>query len=232
MSKRLLLFFFFPFQTCFLMGIIGINLPKLTYDTTNPVLMTLETFAVKPSRTLNTLYKTFLSDAASFEAIAKGSWSPATEDASFRGGFRRYGAAKLFLIMMQHELQARLDADPALNKICVLGVDPGTMISGLQRLANWVIRVLIFQIIYPLILYWNPNGPVRPPSRSAGDVLEAAFGVVGEGGNPPKDGYFDGRVPLETSGESRDVVKRELVWKETVRMVGLEEGETVLVNWR
>ncbi|KAI2779001.1 putative short-chain dehydrogenase [Daldinia loculata] len=196
------------------------------------ILMTLETFAVKPSRTLNTLYKTFLSDAASFEAIAKGSWSPATEDASFRGGFRRYGAAKLFLIMMQHELQARLDADPALNKICVLGVDPGTMISGLQRLANWVIRVLIFQIIYPLILYWNPNGPVRPPSRSAGDVLEAAFGVVGEGGNPPKDGYFDGRVPLETSGESRDVVKRELVWKETVRMVGLEEGETVLVNWR
>ncbi|KAI1401053.1 putative short-chain dehydrogenase [Hypoxylon fuscum] len=176
-------------------------------------------------------YKTFVSDAAGFEAIAKGTWSPASEDPSFRGGFRRYGASKLFLIMMQHELQARLDADPALNKVCVLGVDPGTMISGLQRLASWVIRVLIFQIIYPFILYMNPNGPVRPTSRSARDVLEAAFGV-GEGGNPPKDKYFNGRTPLETSEESRDAAKRNLVWKETVRMTGLKEGETALTNWR
>ncbi|KAI0115184.1 putative short-chain dehydrogenase [Daldinia grandis] len=115
-------------------------------------------------------YKTFLSNAASFKAIAKGAWSPATKDASLRGGFRRYGAAKLFLVMMQHELQARLD-----------GVDPGTMVSGLQRRAGWVIRVLVFQIVYPLVLYWNPDGPVRAPGRSAGDVLEVAFGA-GEGG--------------------------------------------------
>ncbi|KAI3317206.1 putative short-chain dehydrogenase [Xylariaceae sp. AK1471] len=176
-------------------------------------------------------YKTFVSDAASFEAIAKGTWSPATEDATFRGGFRRYGAAKLFLIMMQHELQARLDADPALNRICILGVDPGTMISGLQRLAPWFIRVLLFKIIYPLVVYINPNGPVRTPSRSAGDVLEAAFGV-GEGGELPKDKYFDGTTPLETSEESRDAAKRELVWKETVKLTGLKEGETALSNWQ
>ncbi|KAI5866713.1 putative short-chain dehydrogenase [Durotheca rogersii] len=180
----------------------------------------------------NPKYKTFISDAVSFEAIAKGEWSPATEDASFRGGFRRYGAAKLFLVMMQHELQARLDADTALHRICVLGVDPGTMISGLQRLASWVIRVLIFKIIYPILLYLNPhNGPVRPPSRSASDVLEAAFGV-GEGGELPKDRYFDGRAPLQTSEESRDLAKRKLVWEETVKLAGLKEGETVLENWQ
>ncbi|KAI0382411.1 putative short-chain dehydrogenase [Hypomontagnella monticulosa] len=176
-------------------------------------------------------YKTFISDAASFEAIAKGEWSPASEDASFRGGFRRYGASKLFLIMMQHELQARLNADPALNKICVVGVDPGTMISGMQRLAPWVIRVLIFKVIYPIVLYLNPDGPVRPTSRSAGDVIEAAFGV-GEGGEPPKDKYFNGRTPFETSEESRNVSKRELVWEETVKFTGLEDGETVLTNWQ
>lgn len=177
-------------------------------------------------------YQTLVSDSPSFEAIAKGTWSPATEDASFRGGFRRYGAAKLFLIMMQHELQARLNVDAALSKICVLGVDPGTMISGLQRLAPWVIRVLIFKVVYPIVLYLNPtNGPVRPLSRSAGDVLEAAFGV-GEEGELPKDRYFDGRIPLETSEESRDTVKRELVWKETVSLVDLKEGKTVLANWQ
>ncbi|KAI8948540.1 putative short-chain dehydrogenase [Xylaria longipes] len=177
-------------------------------------------------------YKSFVTDAASFNAIAKGEWSPASEDASFRGGFRRYGAAKLFLIMMQHELQVRLNADPALNKICILGLDPGTMISGLQRLAPWFIRVLLFKVIYPLVLYMNPdNGPVRPTSRSASDVLELAFSI-GEEGGLPKDKYFDGRTPLETSKESRDPAKRELVWAETVKLAGLEEGETVLHKWQ
>ncbi|KAI1126515.1 putative short-chain dehydrogenase [Nemania abortiva] len=176
-------------------------------------------------------YKTFVSDAASFHAIAKGEWSPATEDASFRGGFRRYGASKLFLVMMQHELQVRLNADPALNKISVLGVDPGAMISGLQRLAPWFIRVLIFKVIYPFVLYMNPdNGLVRPTSRSASDVLEAAFGALGEG--LPKDKYFDGRAPLETSKESQDPIKRELVWAESAKLASLQEGETVLGKWQ
>ncbi|KAI0398834.1 putative short-chain dehydrogenase [Xylaria palmicola] len=177
-------------------------------------------------------YKSFVTDAASFDAIAKGEWSPASEDASFRGGFRRYGASKLFLIMMQHELQERLDADPALNRICLLGLDPGAMISGMQRLAPWFIRVLLFKVIYPLILYLNPdNGPVRPTSRSASDALELAFGM-GEGGELPKDKYFDGRAPLETSSESRDPAKRVLVWAETVKLAGLKEGETVLRKWQ
>ncbi|KAI0100929.1 putative short-chain dehydrogenase [Nemania sp. FL0031] len=181
-------------------------------------------------------YKTFVSDAASFDAIAKGEWSPASEDASFRGafrgGFRRYGAAKLFLIMMQHELQVRLDADPALNKICILGLDPGTMIGGLTRLAPWFIRVLLFKVIYPLVLYMNPdNGPVRPTSRSASDALELAFSI-GEEGALPKDKYFDGRTPLETSKEARDPAKRELVWTETVKLTDLQEGKTVLTKWQ
>ncbi|KAI0012534.1 putative short-chain dehydrogenase [Xylariaceae sp. FL0662B] len=180
----------------------------------------------------NSKYKTIVSDAAGFEAIARGTWSPATEDATFRGGFRRYGASKLFLIMMQHELQVRLDAEPAPSRICVLGVDPGTMISGLQRLAPWVIRVLIFKVILPLVLLFSTNtGAVRPPSRSAADVLEAAFGAE-DGGGLPKDMYFDGEIPLETSAESRDAAKRELVWKETVKLAGLKPGETVLTNYQ
>ncbi|KAI1122335.1 hypothetical protein F5Y10DRAFT_287275 [Nemania abortiva] len=110
--------------------------------------------------------------------------------------------------MMPHELQARLDAYPSLSRICVLGVDPGTMISSMTRLAPWFIRVLLFKVIYPLVLYLSLNGLVRSMSRSAGDSLDAMFGVDEEG-NPLKDKYFNGRALLETSEESMDAVKRE-----------------------
>lgn len=36
----------------------------------------------------------------STEPIAKGTWSTTKEDPSFRGGYRRYGAAKLCQVMM------------------------------------------------------------------------------------------------------------------------------------
>ncbi|KAL2285646.1 hypothetical protein FJTKL_07666 [Diaporthe vaccinii] len=177
-------------------------------------------------------YKTFVPDAAGFHAIARGAWSPAIDGEGWRGGYRRYGASKLFLVMMQHELQARLDAGTA-RRICALGVDPGTLSTGMQRLAPWFIRVLLFKVIYPLILFFNPDTNVlRTPARSAGDVLEAAFGTVGEGGKPPRDLYFDGRVLVETGEESRDAAKRALVWAETAKLAGLKDGETVLENWR
>lgn len=137
--------------------------------------------------------------------------------------------------MMQHEPQARLDADPqSLGNVCVLGLDPGTMISGLQRLAPWFIRVLLFRWVYPLILYLKPDGgPIRPTSRSASDALELVFGAgYGESGELPKDKYFNGRTPMETSQESRDPFKRELVWGETAKLAALKVDDTALSQWR
>ena len=56
-----------------------------------------------------------------------------------------------------NELQGHIDQESALKNICVLGVDPGTMITGLQRLTPWVIRVLLFEIINPIIVYKIPK---------------------------------------------------------------------------
>ena len=61
--------------------------------------------------------------------------------------------------------------------------------------------------------------------------MGAAF-KAGEMGGFLKDKYFDGRTPLETSEESRNAAKRKLVWKETIRLAGLKEGQTILVNWQ
>lgn len=122
----------------------------------------------------------------------------------------------------------------ALKNISVPGVDPGAMITGLTRLAPWFIRVLLFKVIrYPLMLALNPDGKsLRPSGRSAGDVLEAAFGTVGDQGARPKDLYFDGRQPLATSAESQDAENRHLVWEGTVRYSGLTDRDTILANWQ
>ncbi|KAK6841046.1 hypothetical protein PG987_001906 [Apiospora arundinis] len=155
-------------------------------------------------------YKTFISNAESFKAIAKGAWGGGPEEPGYRTGFRRYGASKFFLVTMQHELQARLDADPQLNRLCVIGVDPGNMASGLQRLAPWFIRVVIWQIVYPFLLRIMPDrAPLRQPSRPAGEVLEVAFGLKEEP-ELPKDKYFHERALKETNKESQDPAKKNI----------------------
>lgn len=86
----------------------------------------------------------------------------------------------------------------------------------------------MFKIVYPLILYLHPNGPVRSTSRSASNILAVAFGS--DAGEYPKDMYFSGVEPLETSTESRDVQKYNLVWIGTVKLTSLKQEETILEN--
>jgi len=181
---------------------------------------------------INEKYKTILHDEASFEAIAKGHWSSAQEDPTWCSGFRRYGAAKLFLVMMMHELQRRVDQDPTLENISILGVDPGTMSTGLQRHASWFIRVLMFRIILRIIALLMPNGPVRTTKKSASHILKAAFDSDQVLGQFPKDLYFNGLELMGTSDEARDVRKRDIVWRQSIQYAELKEGETILVNWK
>lgn len=135
--------------------------------------------------------------------------------------------------MMIHELQGRLNQDQALRNISILGVDPGTMASGLQRLAPWFIRVVLFKIVYPLILALNPDGDlIRSPESSAADVLDAAVGSISPDGEPPKEMYLYRRQQRETGSEAKDVTSRHVVWTETARYAELKQGDTVLSHWQ
>lgn len=184
------------------------------------------------ARTFPPQYRVIIQDENSFEAIAKGTWSSAAQDSSFYSGVRRYAASKLFLVMMIHSLQARLNTDSALNKVSVLGVDPGTMTTGLQRYAPWFIRVVLFRFVFRIIAWLNPTGAIRTPERSAGEVLRAAFDNGPGQGEEPKGIYLFGNQLIETGEESRNRNKRELVWSGSVRLAGLKHGETVLANWQ
>jgi hypothetical protein len=132
--------------------------------------------------------------------------------------------------MMIHELQRRMDQDPSLNNVSILGVDPGTMRTGLQRHASWFIRVFIFQFLYPLLAWLKPPGPTRSTEQSASDIMGAAFDTNDVLGQFPKALYLDGTKLIEPSAESQDLRKMALVWNQTVKMTGLKREETLLAN--
>ncbi|KAI1778633.1 NAD(P)-binding protein [Hypoxylon cercidicola] len=179
-------------------------------------------------------WKTIFQDGT--EPIARGTWSANSKDPSWRTGFRRYGASKLCLVMMIGELQRRLQGDPILSNISILGVDPGAFSSGVARRGPWPIRVLMYQIIIPalagLMTWFQPGGTLRTPAKASEDVLYSAFDCGPQLGERPKGLYLDGKVPKEMSAEARDVEKREMLWRNSIRYAELEEGETTLANWR
>ncbi|KAI1849853.1 hypothetical protein JX265_013556 [Neoarthrinium moseri] len=169
------------------------------------------------------------------DQIAFGTWSTKADDPSTRNGLRRYGAAKFCLVTMISELQRRLDLDPLLHRITTVGVDPGSMASpaGVARRTDWFARNIVHGILMPMMgyilmwLYPESNGKMRTTSRSARDVMRGAMDV-----SVAKGAYFDGTALAETAEEAKDVRKREMIWRDSVRYTQLKEGETMLQHWK
>ncbi|KAJ9133876.1 Protochlorophyllide reductase B, chloroplastic [Pleurostoma richardsiae] len=169
------------------------------------------------------------------EALAKATQDSSLDDPSLFAGMRRYGASKLCQIMFMHELQARLDKDPALSNISVVGLDPGGMASTLLRRATWFKRVILTGLLLraaSTAMAWvAPNGALRPTSKSAADALRACFDTKTLGEHP-RALYLNGSQEGQTGKEARDVAKRMALWRDSVAYARLQDGETVLASWR
>ncbi|KAI1173969.1 putative short-chain dehydrogenase [Nemania sp. FL0916] len=172
----------------------------------------------------------------SVEAIVKGKWSasPTGSDPPDPNGFagiRRYGAAKLCSVMMIIELQRRLDQDPKLNNISLLGVDPGIMPTSIATTGqSWVVKP-VFSLIVRIVAWFSPNGALRSPYKSADDVFAAALQREPPIGDKPKGLYLNGVVPKSMSAEAHDEAKRAAVWKASVKYAHLTQSETELLHW-
>lgn len=133
------------------------------------------------------------------------------------------------------ELQRRLDTDPNLSKICVLGVDPGSMPGNLTHRAPWYIRIIMFKLILPWLAvlsgWLQPNGPFRTLNMGAEDILAGALDSRPPLGESPKGLYLYGSRLEEIAAEAQDVKKRERLWMDSVGYTGLKGEETVLQNW-
>ncbi|KAK3361919.1 putative short-chain dehydrogenase [Lasiosphaeria ovina] len=168
------------------------------------------------------------------ESLARGTWSSSKDYPTTDAGIRRYGAGKLCLIMMMHELQSRLTGDPTLSSICALAVDPGGMGSSLFRRSNFLLRVIappLLPLAATVMSLFAENPQLRLTQRSAGDVLRAVFDtqVLGE---YPRGVYLDGRAPASTSEESQDIEKRTSLWSDSVRLTNIADSDTALAKWQ
>ncbi|ROV99225.1 hypothetical protein VPNG_08245 [Cytospora leucostoma] len=173
----------------------------------------------------------FMDDVQGSGPIAKGTWSTSKEDPTFHSGFRRYGASKFCQALMIPELQRRLDTDPGLRNLCVLGVDPGSMPGNLTRRGPWIIRVVLFKLVMPwldpLMAWFQPNGSLRTIKLGAADIIAAALWR----GESPKGRYHYGSQNSEMTPEARDE-KKERLWVDAVSYTQLQADETTLAFWK
>ncbi|RYP26075.1 hypothetical protein DL767_008178 [Monosporascus sp. MG133] len=132
------------------------------------------------------------------------------------------------------ELQQRLARDPFLDNITTIGVDPGTMSTGIVRNSNWFVRNIVHGIMIATlarviaVIWSSPNGALRTPEKSAKDVVDAALAPKWQNGGL----YLNGSELADVSEEAKNIEKRALVWQDSVRYTQLKEEETMLVNWK
>ncbi|KAI1076803.1 hypothetical protein F5B20DRAFT_311828 [Whalleya microplaca] len=176
-------------------------------------------------------WKTFFKDENSVDAIAKGTWATGTSAGPYVMGGRRYGAAKICAAMMVRELQSRLDADQSLKGISVVGIDPGTMNTGIVRHGNWFTRLFTFPLIIGPLSYlmglFQSNPAIRTTTKSANDLLKATF----EAGQRLRGAYLDGTDLTGLSREAADTTKSKMVWRHSVKYTNLTEQDTSLMQW-
>lgn len=136
------------------------------------------------------------------------------------------------------ELQRRLSSDPALSKISILGVDPGSVPTNIARRSGFFIRVVLFKVIFPLFVFVQEwlhirlgNNDIRSVHKASGDVLAAALESNPVLGERPQGLYLEGPELGVLSPEAKDEKKWLMVWRDSVRYAGLKGEETALVNW-
>ncbi|KAI0911053.1 hypothetical protein F4823DRAFT_637125 [Ustulina deusta] len=175
-------------------------------------------------------WKIFFKDD-NIESIAKGTWCPNDMAKPEVAGRRRYGVAKMCAAMKIGELQKRLDADLVLHGVSVIGIDPGHMATGIVRHGSWMTRNVVSPILMSLVghltVLFQANPYFRTTTKSADDVIAAAF----EAGPRLRGKYLDRTKLSIVSREAADIEKREMVWRESVRLTGLTQQDTKLVQW-
>lgn len=142
---------------------------------------------------------------------------------------RRYGRSKCLLVMFMIVLQRRLDSSAEYAGISTLLLNPGGMGGAeLTKRGTRLKRFMwtyIFPVVQEIAVWWWPNGALRTSWKSAGDLLDLVVrDAVGKGE------YWEGSVRGKSSAESRDLEKQDMLWRESLKLVGLTQEELGLAG--
>lgn len=148
-------------------------------------------------------------------------------------GMRRYASSKLAFQAYALALQKKIEAVPSVQNIAVVSIDPGAMVmTNLNRSytwAFWAIVKLCGIILAPYLYFFESNGRFRTTTKSAKDACRCAFAendpVLGE---KPKGVYMYGSERAEAGKEARNEDNQRIVWEQSMDLVGLKKGESVL----
>ncbi|KAM0551387.1 hypothetical protein ACHAPJ_008496 [Fusarium lateritium] len=142
-------------------------------------------------------------------------------------GFQRYGNSKLANIMFMHDLNSKLEKTPGLSGITAITMDPaGIVDSRATSFQKLHVRIIfgIISLLLPLLKYVTSS--VRPSAEAGRDLAEISVGDSFKG----IKGYFVGLNRDEETPVSKDVKKRDALWKACWEWAGLKKEETVLAG--
>lgn len=137
------------------------------------------------------------------------------------------------LILIRYELQRRLDADPELSNISVLGLDPGWVgATGIFRDHSPGIKIFmgIMRIFAAVLALISSNPLLRTPSRVGKDMLRVCFDKKAFG-EYPKALYVNGSVLSVTPEYANDEAKQKELWEGSLKLAKIRGGDTVLKHW-
>ncbi|KAK0108672.1 hypothetical protein ONS95_003464 [Cadophora gregata] len=149
-------------------------------------------------------------------------------------GQRRYALSKILMGAWMHELQRRINTDPSLSNISIIGHDPGWIgATNLTRNGDPTVKISFACIKFVARFAWifSSNPMLRTPERNGGYLLTLCFDRT-KFGEFPKALYVDGGVLYKTVPEANDEGLQKRLWKESLGFVGVKEGETVLRDWK
>jgi NAD(P)-dependent dehydrogenase (short-subunit alcohol dehydrogenase family) len=147
-------------------------------------------------------------------------------DADKQGwGFWRYGESKLLTVAFMHALNRELVHKAArYGNITAVAINPGDLFDSRALQTNTPIALKMMQrlVLNPLGPLLKRASPTLRSARDAGpDVMQLALGQVHSG----KRGYFTLLREEESSVESMDEAKQQLVWTKTLEWAGIRAEE-------
>ena len=106
--------------------------------------------------------------------------------------------------------------------------------TALLRKSPTLVRygVAALGLVGGLVMKLKPEGTFRTTEKSGSVLLKAGLERGGVYGEFPRAVYFDGGLVGESSIESRDEEKQAELWKGSVEIVGLVEGDSALKDWK